>query len=610
MASALFDPLQQFHDTDGKPLEDGYLYFGVANQNPQVNPITVYWDAAGTIPAAQPIRTSGGFPVRAGTAARVYVSADDYSLVVRDKNQRLVLSKLTADGFSSAFITFLQSGTGAVTRTAQAKMRDVVSVKDFGAVGDGIADDTVAIQAAINSGFKTIYFPPSIYNCGSQISLTNIRGINLIGAGYETAFGLPGAAKGTYLRYTGASGSLLALDSCSGFNISDIWFGYNSASYTGELVTTDNTAGLDTTTGAFTRCFFAGQSAAATTAAALLRLEKTIIITVDQCSFAYGRVGLRLVGYVNILNCIRCSFTGLTDNNIYMVSGSNQNLNFYSNTFSPLANGRASAWDQAAGEALQGFTWRGNYHGDVSVAGAGYWVNLANAQAVVIDGNMFGHSGLGAGDYAIRLSNSFGVEITGNIFYDKSLNFASSCGALLVSGNTVSSATIANLAFVQGASTFASNRGLATPSARCKAWKSANQSIPNSTLTAITFDTNFFDVGSETIHSTTVNTSRFTVPSNAAGLYAISFSFTIATGTGAWQAFIRKNGMSIVAQAGSAMTTATTAQPNISVFENASGGDYYELLFFQNSGGPINIIGGGTYASDTQAWIYRLTLQD
>jgi hypothetical protein len=61
---------------------------------------------------------------------------------------------------------FLQAGSGAVVRTAQSKMRDVVSVKDFGAVGDGVADDTVAIQAAINYLSPlggTLYFPRGAY---------------------------------------------------------------------------------------------------------------------------------------------------------------------------------------------------------------------------------------------------------------------------------------------------------------------------------------------------------------------------------------------------------------------------------------------------------------
>ena len=48
----------------------------------------------------------------------------------------------------SASVGFVQSGTGATSRTTQAKLRDVVSVKDFGAVGDGVTNDAAAIQAA------------------------------------------------------------------------------------------------------------------------------------------------------------------------------------------------------------------------------------------------------------------------------------------------------------------------------------------------------------------------------------------------------------------------------------------------------------------------------
>lgn len=53
---------------------------------------------------------------------------------------------------SASTLSFTQSGTGAVTRTVDSKLRDVVSVKDFGAVGDGVTDDLAKVKAALESG--------------------------------------------------------------------------------------------------------------------------------------------------------------------------------------------------------------------------------------------------------------------------------------------------------------------------------------------------------------------------------------------------------------------------------------------------------------------------
>ena len=54
------------------------------------------------------------------------------------------------------------------------KLNDIVSVKEprFGAIGDGVTDDTAAIQAALNTG-KPVYVPPGTYKITSTISIPN-----------------------------------------------------------------------------------------------------------------------------------------------------------------------------------------------------------------------------------------------------------------------------------------------------------------------------------------------------------------------------------------------------------------------------------------------------
>ncbi len=67
----------------------------------------------------------------------------------------------------AALVGYLPAG--AVATTVQGKLRESVSVKDFGAVGDGVADDTVAIQAAVDVG-TGLYWPAGTYLTTASIS--------------------------------------------------------------------------------------------------------------------------------------------------------------------------------------------------------------------------------------------------------------------------------------------------------------------------------------------------------------------------------------------------------------------------------------------------------
>jgi hypothetical protein len=67
-------------------------------------------------------------------------------------------------GLNASNVTYQPAGTNAVTTTVQAKERQLVSVVDFGAKGDGTTDDSPAVLAAAtyldSIGGGTLYFPP------------------------------------------------------------------------------------------------------------------------------------------------------------------------------------------------------------------------------------------------------------------------------------------------------------------------------------------------------------------------------------------------------------------------------------------------------------------
>tara|TARA_X000001382_G_scaffold58660_1_gene40284 strand:- start:3414 stop:6350 length:2937 start_codon:yes stop_codon:yes gene_type:complete len=69
-------------------------------------------------------------------------------------------------------VTHAPAGVGAVTTTVKAKLDETVSVKDFGATGDGVTDDRAAIQQAINTG-KNVFVPAGTYILGSQVDVIN-----------------------------------------------------------------------------------------------------------------------------------------------------------------------------------------------------------------------------------------------------------------------------------------------------------------------------------------------------------------------------------------------------------------------------------------------------
>jgi len=168
----------------------------------------------------------------------------------------------TSAGIAATKLSFTQSGTGATPRTVDSRLKDVISVKDFGAVGDDATDDAAAIQAcfdyvsslpaptaAYTRGGTAIFFPAGTYKCLSPLIAPVRNNLTLFGEGGSSS--IRGMHGGVTLTLGDAN-----VQACVNCNILDL--------------------------------NFAGSNKAADTA---LKTQRTYNLTVSNCTFTSANTG-------------------------------------------------------------------------------------------------------------------------------------------------------------------------------------------------------------------------------------------------------------------------------------------------------------------------------
>ena len=226
------DPIAR---NDGTPLETGDLYFNTVVNELKVWTGTVWVPAVpGTVSVENFTGTGAQTAFNLATAPvaenntqiyidGVYQQKDTYTLAGSTINFstappnlsgiEVVTFSISSLGTTDASnVSYNEGSAGAVNTSVQAKLQENVSVKDFGAAGDGVTDDTAAIQAALDAAKingDALFFPEGRYIVSSPLILPVKNGtyrvpLYLYGTSAENA---PDEL-GSIIEYTGTSGSL------------------------------------------------------------------------------------------------------------------------------------------------------------------------------------------------------------------------------------------------------------------------------------------------------------------------------------------------------------------------------------------------------------------
>lgn len=293
------------------------------------------------------------------------------------------------------------------------------NVKDYGALGTNTDDTTAILRAAaamqatpVGSGI--LYLPPGVYNCSASLDFHSTNNIAVRGAGGVNAGGTPA----TRLFYTGTGSQFINAQSSLGCAVEDIQILSTQAGFTGPLVDGRGLAGGDTSFLKLARCYLGGTGAGLNKPKGVA-LDKSTTIEVSGNNFNNLDIPIDGQAASSYTQSVSVRGNQFISNN-HGIHNPGDAWTVEKNTFEYLTQvagvGKAQAVYHDNGIVSNAFTFRDNWHGDITdVTNPSTIVQWAG-NGFVCTGNWFGGQQATVTAVSIDADNSTGIFIAGNHF--------------------------------------------------------------------------------------------------------------------------------------------------------------------------------------------------
>lgn len=520
-------------------------------------------------------------------------------------------------------VIYTPSNSGSTTRSVENKLREIVSVKDFGAVGDGVTDDTAAFLAAAATGSTasrfTIYVPEGTYKLTAPWVITN-RGVSILGAGKRQSV----------LRFYNCDGISHSGDYCLfisniGFETSGngsytaISYGLTSPVYTNDTVQLSNVNiwGIvyntnywktaieiqDTSNTWFDRVTVVGNASVFPNYGGTgVKLTATIEKPstghhFTRCTFNFLEKGVEILATQHpSIEGVRfnlCGFVSVNNGVIYdagtsgykppLFTFSESHIDLAANGTNPIGI-KCNSLAQIDINGCDIYSYVNNSIG----------VSLSNCNQVIIANNYF-VSGAYTNTSAILLSNLTTLtDISHNVFLGGFSN------AIYVLGTALDWNRDIYNRFVNVVNEVLDGTSKFIRVGRSKVITKliSDQTIPNNSATSISWEATNDNFGNSWNVS---NPTRLVISS---GITNICISVAVrfaANSTGSRQAYLTKNGSFILGFPITTIPSSGSTEPTDICISSGnldvSAGDYFEIKVMQTSGSSLNILNSVTYAN-------------